>query len=116
MLNRKVLFVALLAVVLLGSFVIGEAGVSRDYKHRRKAAEPAAGAVASIIPCPHCVSFTDTMTQIAGGMLGIDPTLQLASRSIRKPHRSRASVDLAGSTQLAMNAKEILEVEIPKLL
>ncbi len=103
MVFRKVLLIALMAVILLGSAVDASVTKDRTYKHRRRAAEPAALSVAAIDPCSRsCI--TDLVKQVTSLVAG-DPNGDQATVALRlKRHRDkRASLDtLMNQTALAM--------------
>ncbi len=100
MLNRKVLLIALLAVVLLGSFMEGTVGVDGLRRRKPKMVETAPGAVAAVDLNFYRASLTNLMNQITTGVAGVDPNDLQASLKGRKPHRSRASIDEGGLNQL----------------
>jgi hypothetical protein len=95
MLNRKVLSVALLAIVLLGSLMEVGAGVDRIHKPRRRHAATASGAVAQIAPNIHMQSLTNLMNQ-ATGLKAVDlDDQQLLARLVkpRRPIKHLAAAD-----------------------
>ena len=101
MFNRKVLLTALLAVVLLGSFMDGS--VSVDGRHRRKPRLRDAGTIAMVDPTMQQASLTNLMNQVAGGISAVDPNNDQASLT-DKPRRrrhTRASIDPGGLNQVA---------------
>ncbi len=100
MFNRKVLLIALLAVVLLSSCADGSVTLEKSRKHRRRATEPAAGGIAQIVPCIRCVSLTNLMNQVASAIGAADLTNQQAARGDHKPRRRKAFIDPAGLTQI----------------
>ncbi len=79
MFKRKVLIIALLAVVLLASFMDGR--VSVDGKHRRRPRATIAGGISAVDLTLHQANLANLMEQISGGMPGVDPTNHLASRN-----------------------------------
>ncbi len=102
MLHRKVLLIALLAVVLLGSSMDGSVSIDGRGRRKPRRAETAAGAIAEVVPNFGCASLTNLMDQITAGFAAADPNNLMASLKPRKPHRTRASVDSGSLSQAAV--------------
>ncbi len=88
MVFRKVLLIALMAVILLGSVMDASVTKSRTDKHRRRAAEPAAVSIAAIDPCSRsCI--TNLVKQVTSFVAG-DPNGDQATVALRlKRHRDK---------------------------
>ena len=100
MFHRTVLLTALLAVVLLGSFMDGS--VSVDGRHRRKPRLKDAGGISMVDPTMRQASLTTLMNQVAGGISAVDPNDQQASFPDRsKRRRHTAAIDPVGLNQAA---------------
>ena len=100
MFNRKVLLTALLAVVLLGSFVDGR--VSVDGRHRRKPRLTVVGGISMVDPTMHQASLTNLTNQVAGGISAVDPNNNQVSLRDKSRHpRHRTAIDPAGLNQVA---------------
>ncbi len=69
MFKRKILVVALLAVVLLSSFMEGNASVDRRFKHKRTAG----GDIVIVDQSLSQASSTNLQNRMAGSIAGIDP-------------------------------------------
>ncbi len=100
MLSRKVLLIALLAVVLLGSFLDGSVSADGIRRKKSRKAETAAGGVAEVDRNFHLASLTNLMDQITAGIAAVDPNDLQASLKGRKPRRSRTSIGEDALNQL----------------
>ncbi len=100
MFNRKVLLIALLAVVLLGSFMDGRVSADRAYKRKRRASEPVAGGIAGTDLNFHRASLTNLMNQVTG-IAAADPNNAQASfRDRKRGRKSKVSLDSGDLNQV----------------
>ncbi len=107
MFNRKVLFVALLAVVLLGSSVDGGVEAAGRHLNGRWAITQAGikpEEVNDVIL--GCAALPSALDKIASGILAAHPTNLQAGRGGSKPHR-RTAMDASSSTEIAGYAKTL---------
>jgi hypothetical protein len=100
MFKGKVLLTALLAVVLLGSFMDGS--VSVDGRHRRKPRLKDAGGISIVDPTMYQAGLTNLTNQVAGDISAADPNnYQVSLRDKSRHPRHRTAIDPAGLNQVA---------------
>ncbi len=122
MFNRKVLLMALLAVVLLGSFMGGWVelikkcdGSKQDaqisLRHKRKPRNQVGAVMPGFDPTTHQASLHSSVNHVAGWTLGTDPNA-LQAKAVDQKHRHgghkpRTAKDASVPYELAGGAKVI---------
>ena len=100
MFHRKALLTALLAVVLLGSFMDGS--VSVDGRHRRKPRLKVADSISIVDPTMRQASLTNLMNRAAVGISAVDPNNDQAIRPDKsRRRRHTAAIEPWGLNQVA---------------